>query len=96
MTSRLVDVVDVDRGYWGGLALVILGGHVVSHDVGQRGPNVDARDFDAEHGRGVRVCQGVIVVRADRSRLRRPEHVDGHPIIVTLDEIDRDLVRRAA
>lgn len=88
------DVLDRDRR---GFVPVVVGLHVTEHDLGQRGAQLDAGNFYTEHGASMRPGQSRVSVRADRSRLRRPEHVDDpggrHHAIVALDESERDFVR---
>jgi hypothetical protein len=94
----VVDVVDRD---WRDLVSIVLARHVLPHDLGQIGTDLDSRDLDAEHRAGMRPGEGRIFVGADGPRLRRPEHVkDARSIqltsIVALDDRCRDFVEKWA
>lgn len=93
----VVDVVDVVDRDWRDLVAIVIAYHVLPHDLGQVGADLDSRHIDPQHRSRVRPSEGRIFVGADGSRLRRPEHVkDARSVqltlIVALDDRCRDFV----
>lgn len=68
----VVDVLDRDRCR---LVAIVFGLDVLPRDLRELAAELDGRHVDAQHGPRMRPRQGRILVRADGSRLRRPEDV---------------------